>query len=106
MIEFTTKHFAVLSTVVTAAAVVAVTVFLTAYLAVFDWSLVWLVEYSDIAKFGLIALAFLSGSIYFINMYADDLRRMTSTGLEGWNVKLFFAVWVLIFAGEILANQN
>jgi len=35
--------------------------FLYAYLARFDWSLIWLVEYSDIFKVGLIVIGFLSG---------------------------------------------
>jgi len=40
-------------------------VFLFAYLSVFDWNLIWIIEYTDI-KFSLIGAAFMSGSAFFV----------------------------------------
>ena len=60
MLEFLNKYFIVLSATAAVAASVFSMVFLTSYLAVFDWSLVWLIESSDVAKFGLMAVAIVS----------------------------------------------
>jgi hypothetical protein len=40
--------------------------FLFGYLAVFDWRLIWIVEYSDIFKVGFVALGFLSSAAILI----------------------------------------
>jgi hypothetical protein len=45
------------------AAVVFSTLFLYAYLSIFDWRLIWIIDYSDIFKVGLVAVAVLSSVI-------------------------------------------
>jgi hypothetical protein len=66
MLEFLTKHFLVLSSLLVGVASAISMIFLTAYLAVFDWSLVWLIEYSDLAKLALIGIAVISSILGFI----------------------------------------
>jgi len=60
MFDFLTKNFLVLSAMVLAAASTFTMLFLATYLSLFDWSLIWLVEYSDLTKFFLLASALLS----------------------------------------------
>jgi hypothetical protein len=66
MIDFLTKNFALVSAAITILSACMVMVFLFAYLSVFDWNLIWIVEYSDIIKFSLIGVAFISGSAFFV----------------------------------------
>jgi hypothetical protein len=61
-LEFVTKHFVVVSTFAVMTSSVCATVFLYSYLAVFDWRLVWIIEYSDIFKATLVALGFLGAA--------------------------------------------
>jgi hypothetical protein len=69
MIDFLTKHFLVLSSLVVTGAAAYSMLFLSAYLGVFDWNLVWLIEYSDLAKLALIGIAIASGALALtINM--------------------------------------
>src|SRR5260370_13953788 len=48
------------------ASVVFSTLFLYAYLSVFDWRLIWIVDYSDIFKVALVTLAVLSSAIILL----------------------------------------
>ena len=57
LVEFTTKNFAMVSGVTALVAYLIGTVFLYSYLSFFDWRLIWLVEYADVIKFGLVAFA-------------------------------------------------
>jgi hypothetical protein len=62
MLDFITKHFAALSAFAIGVASTTTMLFLSPYLSVFDWSLIWLVEYGDVGKFILIGVGLL-GSI-------------------------------------------
>jgi hypothetical protein len=64
--DFLTKHFLPLSFIVVIASAAFSMVVLTSYLTVFDWNLVWLVEYSDITKLSLIGVAFVSSTATLI----------------------------------------
>jgi hypothetical protein len=67
-VEFTTKNFALVSGTIALVAYLVGTVFLYSYLSFFDWRLIWLVEYADVIKFGLVAFACLSsfGTLFWI----------------------------------------
>jgi hypothetical protein len=58
---FCTAHFAVLSAGSAALGVTGAYIFLYFYLREFDWHLIWLVEYTDVIKFGLVIISFLGG---------------------------------------------
>jgi hypothetical protein len=47
-------NFVVYSTVATLVSIVLTTAFLSTYLGTFDWSLLWYVEATDFAKFGML----------------------------------------------------
>jgi hypothetical protein len=57
-LRFLSEHFAASSAIVVIVAICFAIVFLGTFLSVFDARLIWLIEYSDVAKIGLIALAF------------------------------------------------
>jgi hypothetical protein len=57
VLDFLTKYFVVLSAGAVAVGSSLVVIFIYGYLAVFDWNLIWIIEYQDITKFTLIAIA-------------------------------------------------
>jgi hypothetical protein len=57
VLDFITKYFVVLSAVAIAAGSSIVIIFIYGYFAIFDWNLIWIIEYPDIAKFTLIVIA-------------------------------------------------
>ena len=56
-LTFLMGHIASFSALGAVAAVVCSTLFLYSYLSVFDWRLIWIIDYSDIFNVGLVALA-------------------------------------------------
>ena len=58
---FIIGNFASVSAIGLFAITVYSTIFVYAYLSMFDWRLIWIVEYSDILKIGLVALGIISG---------------------------------------------
>lgn len=67
LIDYLTKNFVVLSAIVIAIASALTMLFLTVYLAFFDWTLIWLIEYSDLAKFFLLGTALLCAVFLIFN---------------------------------------
>jgi hypothetical protein len=72
VLENVRENFGPISAVAGLTALLGSTVFLYGYLSVFDWRLIWVIEYSDVLKFGLIIFAVLTGSLYFLQGYATD----------------------------------
>ena len=65
-LTFIAGNIASLSAIGLFAAVVGSTLFLYAYLSVFDWRLIWIIDYSDIFKVGLVTLAVLSSFVVLV----------------------------------------
>lgn len=80
LLAFATEHFLVLSAVLLVAAVAAGTFFLAGYLSVFDWRLIWVIEYADILKVGLVGLAAVAG---LIGALAPLLHHLYLWGKKG-----------------------
>ena len=62
--ENITKNFVALSAAVTIFSIALAMAFLLSYLSVFDWNLIWIIEYTDLLKFGAIGMVippFLTG---------------------------------------------
>src|SRR4030081_1161660 len=72
MLDLISKHFAVLSAGLVALSAALVTVFVFSYLSVFDWNLIWIIEYSDVAKFFLLAIALLSAFLMLLSVPAEN----------------------------------
>ena len=85
LLDFVSRHFAVVSAVLIAVGMVAAMLFVYAYLSVFDWRLIWFIEYPDLIKFGLIAIAFLSGSLFVVQGYSGTIvAAVHEKGLARW----------------------
>lgn len=97
MIDFLTKNFALVSAAITVLSACMVMVFLFAYLSVFDWNLIWIVEYSDIIKFSLIGVAFTSGSAFFVFTIFDHARKWLI-----FDIKQRRTAIIALFAAQVL----
>jgi hypothetical protein len=78
MLDFLTKHFAVLSAGLTGLAATLAMIFVFAYLSVFDWNLIWIIEYPDIIKFCLIGIGIASGSAVVTFWWIEDIYHWTT----------------------------
>lgn len=70
------ENFVVVSGMALILGVVLATTFLTAYLTVFDWHLLWFVQYTDIITVGLLAVGIISGSLVMLQMFTTLLISM------------------------------
>jgi hypothetical protein len=66
VLTFLAGNIASLSAIGGFAVVVCSTLFLYGYLSVFDWRLIWIIDYSDIFKIGLVTLGVLASAIVFL----------------------------------------
>ena len=74
-VEFASANFAAISagTIVTSAAVT--TVLLASYLSALDRQLIWLIEYTDILKFGIVVVSICSAYAWYIHGHIEDTLR-------------------------------
>ncbi len=102
MLDFLTKNFAVISAATTGVAACMAMVFLFAYLSVFDWNLIWIVEYTDIIKFCLIGVAILSSSSWFVFAVFDDVYNLIVAN----DKKQWYAIIVAVCLFAVLLALN
>ncbi len=102
-------NFALVSAASLLISVSLATTFLAAYLSVFDWHLLWFVQYPDIITFGLLALGILSGSISLMQGFVWTVitgkppeQRRTGLIIFAllWTVGVAFSVWIAVHNGE------
>jgi hypothetical protein len=98
-LEFLTRHFAVLSAALVILGALSATVILYGYLSVFSWRLIWLVEYADILKVGLVTVAVISGFAGYISNYVSDIYSWMRVDPKSWrwSVPLMAAIWASSF---------
>ncbi len=89
MLEQLTKHFLVLSAAAAGLSAFLVMIFLTSYLGIFDLSLVWIIEYQDVAKLALLSIALVSGYAAFSLGWASDFIAYVNQPSKTW-------LWILI----------
>jgi hypothetical protein len=94
VLENLRENFAPISAFAGLTAVLGSTVFLYNYLSIFDWRLIWVIEYSDVLKFGLIIFGVLTGFIYLIQGYATDAYRVAFS--EDPKRKLWWAKFITV----------
>jgi hypothetical protein len=98
MLEQIGKNIAALTAIATAAIAMIGTIFIASYLTIFDWSLVWLIEYSDIAKIGILGVALASGSAVLIYNFVDVIYDWMTTHDRMYKWLLFsFAAIPLVY---------
>lgn len=83
--------------------------FLASYLSVFDWHLIWFVQYPDIITFGLLAVGIVSGSVTFIQGLAQTVlngktAKQRRSGLIAVGLLAVFGitlnVWGAVHSGQ------
>ena len=100
MFDTLSKHLGIASALTTAAAALAAMSFLFSYLSPFDLSLIWIIEYSDIFKFGLIAIGLLSGIMVFVFPFVIDfIEEQSKAGKH----KVRFLIVLFVFLAICLA---
>jgi hypothetical protein len=88
--DFLAQHFAMVSALALFAAVIAAVVFLSGYLSVFDWRLIWIIEYPDILKFALVVIGLLSSFLYLLQ--SAVLHFFAKEETEGKSFRRFLKV--------------
>lgn len=100
MFDFISKNFVVFSAALLLTGSTLTMLFLTVYLSVFDWTLVWLIEYSDLTKFFLLAAALISLSTLLVSQFIPHLDIWLSRDLRFRAA--FLAISLLImFGGQL-----
>ena len=101
LLGFVSEHFAVFSFLGLLLAVLCSTLFLYGYLTVFDQQLIWIIEYPDILKFGLVALAVMSTIIWIVQalianaISAARLEGKTRAAAVGIIIAATLALWAI-----------
>lgn len=100
MIDYLTKNFLVMSSIALGVGAALSMVFLSAYLAVFDWNLVWLIEYGDLAKLFLIGTALVASiSTILINQAHGFYSTVINAATRNKWVAIGLGLLVLAFDG-------
>jgi hypothetical protein len=88
-LQFLRENFALVSALTFAAGIALSILFLFSYLSVFDWHLLWLVQYPDVLSFGLVAFGVLGGSVLVLSPYLYmffNAKRLGGRWLVGTGV--------------------
>ncbi len=103
MWEAIARNFAAISTAVTMVAIAAALAFVQAYLASFDWTLIWYLEYPDVIKFVLVAIAMASAIYAIILTLVENVLGFarSPSGSEKW-VPIIGTAALFLFAGASL----
>jgi hypothetical protein len=108
-LQFIRENFVLISAGAVLVGVVLSTTFLAAYLSIFDWHLLWFVQYTDIITFGLLALGIVSGSIALLQsavqtVLAGKTFEQRRSGLvilvALWIVGTALSIWGAVHSGQ------
>jgi hypothetical protein len=103
VLSFIRDNFVLVSAAAVLLGVTLSTTFLAAYLSVFDWHLLWFVQYTDIITFGLLAVGIIGGSLTFIQAAAQTVLGMF--GMKGRSRRTY-AIFLVLFVVGIVAFQS
>lgn len=96
-LQFVKEYFSVISALGILAGVTLATVFLYAYLSVFDWHLFWLVQYPDILTFALVAIGIVGGLTTFFGTVIEGILVHTGI-LSGKPNYVYIIALALVYA--------
>lgn len=106
--EVVRNNLGILSALAVVFAVSASTIFLCAYLSIFDWRLIWFIEYSDLLKVGLIVLGIAAGSLFpfvFFILGAAAQHVVDKKAARSLWITLILA-FILLFATAMYVDWN
>jgi hypothetical protein len=101
--EFVSKHVVLVTGLAAVLGIALATAGLYAYLCVFDRRLIWVIEYPDVLRWGLVALAIVSGFSFTAWSLIDDGFVWASKS-QWKNAKIAFGVWTAVWL-VVLALQ-
>jgi hypothetical protein len=78
--------------------------FLSSYLWVFDWHLIWFIQYTDIITFGLIAIGIISGSVALLQ--SSTMTVIEALGMKGWSRFLWIIVIVVLMISLTVSSMR
>ncbi|PWJ91700.1 hypothetical protein C8D77_103398 [Mesorhizobium loti] len=81
-VNFATMNFAVVSATAFVVGVMTAALFTSGYLSVFGSGLIWLVQYSDLVKIGLVVTVFLLGFTWLSDSYAYMILDLFNDGVS------------------------
>jgi hypothetical protein len=102
VLAFIKDNFVLASAAALLLGVTLSTTFLAAYLSVFDWHLLWFVQYTDIITFGLLAVGVITGSLTFIQASAQTMLGLF--GMKGKSQRAY-AIFLFFFISAIIGFQ-
>ena len=105
---FVTKHFAVLSVAAVVFGTTTAIIFIAAYLRVFDWRIIWIIEYADVLKIGLVIVAIFSGFSFYVWSSARDAINLATKHDRSWlwSYAFGFALWCLSLGTFLYADYH
>jgi hypothetical protein len=104
-------NFVLVSAAAAIVGVVLATTFFAGYLSVFDWHLLWYVQYTDLLTIGIVALGIISGSVVLLQTWTQNLLELVTMDQRkrrwwtvGWSLLIVFIltehVWNTAHQGE------
>jgi hypothetical protein len=109
VLPFLKDYFALISAVAIVVGVTLATVFLYAYLSVFDWHLLWTVQYQDILTFALVAIGVVGASATFLGSLIEGVVLHTglAKGKPNWTYITALALaYLALLALTIFAEHK
>lgn len=98
-LQFIKDNFVLVSAAALLIGVALATTFIAAYLSVFDWHLIWFVQYMDIITFGLLAVGIVSGSATLLQSFVQTVLAGKTTAQRRAGL---IAIVLLAIAGVAL----
>jgi hypothetical protein len=103
-LRFIRENFVLVSAAAVLVGVVLSTTFLASYLSVFDWHLLWFVQYPDIITFGLLALGIVSGSITLIQSFAQTILAGKTPAQRRSGLIILLVLWIVLTGLNVWAS--
>jgi hypothetical protein len=103
-LQFVRENFAVVSAAAVVVGIALSTLFLFSYLSVFDWHLIWLIQYIDVISFGLVAVGISGTSVFLLNPYLYmwiSLKRIEPSGSRRFYFAVAGSVVVILLVWQI-----
>ena len=103
LLRYIKENFVVVSGIAVVLGIGLSTMFLSAYLAVFDWHLIWFIQYTDILTFGFIGVGIIGGSFLFLQSLVQSVLGLgVFNGKRAWKgLLIFVGFWILLYAGSM-----
>jgi hypothetical protein len=106
--QFAKEYFVILSATAVVVGVTLAMAFLYGYLRIFDWRLLWVIQYQDVLTFGLVALGLVVGLGTVLPTIVDQvLQTGIAKGTPNWTfISVAIAFLALFVAFNIYAEHR